>query len=353
MKELIHGGDIYTDRKLPRDVKIIDFSANINPLGMPQAVKQAIIDSIEQSTSYPDPLCRALRRDIATHEGVLEEQIICGNGAADLIFRIATALKPKKALMIAPTFAEYELSLHTVECTVEHHLLFEKNGFRLDESILPKIKRGVDIVYLCNPNNPTGLPTPRELVLKIATRCQESGTVLVVDECFNDFLMCPQEYSVVTEFGQFDKMIILKAFTKMYAMAGVRLGYAICQSSKIIDALYAAGQPWSVSTIAQQCGIAALTQTEHAMKTRVLIGENRTTLIEELTRLGLAVFPSQVNFILFRTQDRKLSCKLERLGVLIRSCSNYQALDDRYFRVAVKSAAENSYLVHCLKKILK
>lgn len=353
MKKLIHGGDIYSKRDIPKNKRLIDFSANINPLGMPLAVKRAIIDNLDNFSSYPDPLCRDLIDEISKYENIPAENIVCGNGAADIIYRIDLAIKPKMALLTAPTFSEYEESLKTVDSSIRYHYLLENDGFNLDERIFEKLEADVDIMFLCNPNNPTGIAIEKEMVLKIASQCKSNKIVLVVDECFIEFLENSQDYSIVDKLGDFENVIVLKAFTKTYAMAGIRLGYGICLNKNTIDRIYSAGQPWNVSVIAQKCGIAALKETEYVQQTKMVIKQNREYLMSGLSLLGLKVFDSKANYILFKTEDKQLSHKLEKCGILIRFCDNYIGLDDTYFRIAVKAREDNEYLVKSLENVLR
>ncbi len=154
MTEFIHGGDIYSLQKEYAG-EILDFSANINPLGMPQGVKQAAIRALEDCAHYPDPACRRLSKALGEHEQVLPEQVICGNGAADLIFRIVLAKRPRKAVLTAPSFAEYQAALALMDCTVEYEYLEAEKDFLLTVSFLERLGGDVDLVFLCNPNNPT------------------------------------------------------------------------------------------------------------------------------------------------------------------------------------------------------
>lgn len=349
VKELVHGGDIYTKRNTKE--KIIDFSANINPLGLPSSVKKAIIDNIDNYESYPDPLCRELREKLSNNIKINKNNIICGNGAADLIFKITIGLKPKKALLIAPTFAEYEEALNLVDSEIQYYTLNEQNNFMIDEDILDFILPELDIMFICNPNNPTGIAIKKEEVIKIAEVCKRNNITLVVDECFTDFLIDEHNYSICEYLNKYDNVIILKAFTKIYAMAGIRLGYMLCSNEHILNKVSNIGQPWSVSTVASKCGVAALDEEDYVNKTKLYIKENREYLIKELINLGYKVFPSQVNYILFKSEDSTIKEKLEHYGILIRSCSNYKILDEKYFRIAVKSKEYNEYLIKCLKNI--
>ncbi len=353
MKQITHGGDIYSKRDIPGNKKIIDFSANVNPLGMPPAVKRAIIDNIDAFSNYPDPLCRELIDEISIYEKVPKNYIVCGNGAADIIYRIAAQIKPKVTLLPAPTFSEYQQAVETVNSTIKYHYLSEAKGFIIDETILDKLSPDVDIMFLCNPNNPTGVPIEKELVLSIADRCKLNNTFLVVDECFVDFLDNSQKFSIVNELKGYDNVIVLKAFTKIYAMAGIRLGYGICSDKEVAWKIRSIGQPWNVSVIAQKCGVAALTETDYVKKTKKIIKEYREYLIEKLRLLGLEVFNSEANYILFKSENKHLQRALEKQGILIRSCADYIGLNDSFFRIAVKEREDNEYLIKCLEKILK
>lgn len=353
MKQLTHGGDIYSKRDIKENAKLIDFSANVNPLGMPLSVKRTIIDNVDLFSNYPDPLCRDLINEISIHENVPKEYIVCGNGAADIIYRIAATLRPKIALLPAPTFSEYEQSLRAVNCSIRYHYLLEKEGFVLDESILEKLSTDVEIAFLCNPNNPTGISINKDIVIKIASLCKKNNTVLVVDECFIDFLENSQNYSIVEELNNYNNVIVLKAFTKIYAMAGIRLGYGICSNKELIDRIYNQGQPWNVSVVAQKCGVIALKERDYVNQTKIIIKQNREYLIKNLKLVGFKVFNSEANYILFKTKNKFLQRNLEKEGILIRSCSNYIGLDDSYFRIAVKTQEENEYFIKTLKKILK
>lgn len=347
---LVHGGD-WAGFAAEYGAMPLDFSANVSPLGVPDGVRRAIEQAAAQADRYPDPLCRALRAAIAQKEAVPAEYILCGNGAADLIFRAVLARKPRKALVTAPSFAEYAAALETVDCEIVRYTLKEERDFRLEADFLQAITPDMDMVFLCQPNNPTGLTSPRELLLRIAERCRDCGILLVLDECFTDFLDVPEAHSLKGELESFPNLLILKAFTKLYAMAGVRLGYALSADASLLEVLAQAGQPWAVSSLAQAAGIAALGETDYVQRLRGLIGAERPWLLEELKALGLRVIPGEANYLLFAC-TRPLTLLLRQRGILIRSCANYPGLDDRWYRVAVRSHEENQRLVAALREVL-
>ena len=353
MKQLIHGGDTYSLKQNQRN-PILDFSANINPLGTPQSVIDAVTSSLSCCAIYPDPLCRKLTAAISQIEKIPQEWITCGNGAADIIFRLVYAKKPKTALILAPTFAEYEQALTAVDCKIRAFNLKSKEDFNITEDILNQIDKDVDVVFICNPNNPTGQLAEPSLLLKILDKCKANQTTLVVDECFNDFLDIPEKYTMKAYLKDYPNLFILKAFTKIYAMAGLRLGYGITNNMKLLEKIVGAGQPWSVSTIAQAAGIAALTETEYISETRKLIVGERAFLTAELTNLGAKIIGSKANYIFFKVKGiTNLKEQLEPKGILIRSCGNYHGLTKEYYRIAVKSNEDNKVLITALGELLK
>ncbi|MGN0665236.1 MAG: pyridoxal phosphate-dependent aminotransferase [Huintestinicola sp.] len=344
MNKYRHGGDIYS-----RKVRI-DFSANINPLGMPESVKRAAVRSIESCKVYPDPLCRELTCAIAEYENVPPESILCGCGAADLIYRIIGGAKPKKILVTAPTFSEYEKAADCFLCRTEHYMLKSSNGFRLTEDVLKKIDSTTDMFFLCRPSNPAGEICGTDILKRIIERCCETGTVLAVDECFMDFSENSERLSAKQFYDS--GIIILKAFTKIFAMAGLRLGYMICSDGDIIKKTRNAGQCWSVSVPAQAAGIAACGESGFVKRSSAYVSQERGYLMERLSEMGIEVFPSEVNFILLRSQY-PLDKMLMEEGIAIRSCSNYVGLDNSYFRIAVRTHEENEILINALRRHLK
>ena len=234
----IHGGDVY------RYPHAIDFSSNCNPYGTPEGVKRAVAEAAELICHYPDVQCRKLREALAEEEGVPASGIICGNGAADLIFGLALARKPRRALLPAPTFAEYGQALRAVGCEIVHDYLKEEQGFVPQESLPDAITEDVDIVFFCNPNNPTGVLTEAEFLRKLADQCRESHALLIVDECFLDFVKEPGWYTLKPWLDVYDNLFVLKAFTKKYAMPGIRLGYGLCSNGELLAQMRARMQPW-------------------------------------------------------------------------------------------------------------
>lgn len=348
--ELVHGGDWAGYRaEFGRDA--LDFSANVSPLGLPAGVAAAITAALPMADRYPDPLCRALRTKLAAAEGVDTAQILCGNGAADLIYRLALALRPRRALLPAPTFAEYAAALETVDCDVQRFLLREEKDFAVTDGFVDAIDDSTDAVFLCQPNNPTGQLTALPLVEQILHRCAACGTLLVVDECFLDFLPDHALHTAKGLLGE-GNLVILKAFTKLYGMAGVRLGYALSADTALLEQMQACGQPWGVSSLAQAAGLAALEETAYVEKVRALIAEQRPRLTAGLRALGLRVLEGRANYLLFQAPET-LGEALRQRGAVLRSCANYPGLGPGWYRTAVRTGPENEQLLKLLAEVLE
>lgn len=344
-----HGGDILTVKQNTAKEHFIDFSANINPLGQPKSVQEAIISSATASLNYPDPFCRQLKQAIEVFEQVDETQICCGNGAAEVIFKLAYATKPKSVLIPAPTFAEYEQAIKQVGAKVNYFHLKEQNNFTVSEAIVKYIK-GNQMVFVCNPNNPVGNTVAHELIEKIAAECKKQSALLVLDECFMNLVENHQSAKRLLK--KYSNLIILKAFTKSFAIPGIRLGYCLCSDVKLIKKLEKTGPPWSVSTPAQLAGVAACGEQEFLQKSVQYIAKERGYLLKELEKLKVKTYPSETNFVLFYVDDINLREKLIEKGIIIRDCSNYIGLKKGFYRVAVRTAKENKQLVKCLEEVL-
>ena len=346
-----HGGDVLT-AQARYGGPVLDCSANLNPLGMPPQVGEAASAASAQASPYPDPLCRALRAAIAAHDGVVPEQVLCGSGAAELIFRLAYALKPRRALVTAPAFSEYEAALSAAGCAVARHPLRQENHFDVDEGLLEAIGPDTELVFLCTPNNPTGRLIDQELLLAVAEKCRGLGAVLAVDECFLP-LACGGP-GLAPWLVEYPNLLLLRAFTKSYAMAGLRLGYALCADTALLERMSAGGPPWSVSSPAQAAGLAALTQCPHwPEKAQAFLEGERPALAEGLAALGLDVVPGQANYLLFRAAGvADLKERMLTQGVLIRSCANYHGLGEDWYRVCVGPTEQNRRLLAALSEVL-
>lgn len=338
-----HGGDIYGG-----DTQL-DFSANTNPFGTPRGILDAVQAALPDMHRYPDPYCRKLVQAISDFEGVPKEFVLCGNGAAELIYSYCEAVRPNTAVELAPTFSEYALGLERVGCEARRYYLREENDFELDEGFLRfLIAEKPEAVFLCNPNNPTGQIIPAQLMERILDLCREQGIRLFVDECFLDLSDAGE--SLKPLLGENPNLFLLKAFTKSYGMAGIRLGYCMSADAGLLMKMAQTVQPWNVSSLAQAAGVAALQEAEFLRRTRALVFSERAWLKSQLENLGFRVIPSHANYILF-SGPVDLDKRLKEKQIAIRNCGNYHGLDDGWYRIAVRLPEENKRLIQAMKEV--
>ena len=339
MKRFEHGGDVYAHEG------VVDFSANLNPLGMPEAVKQALRDNVDRFEAYPDPECRELRTAIARAEGVGTDQVLCTAGATDLIQRTCLALRPARALVTAPCFSGYEEALEQAGVAIVRHALLDSEDFGVTERIFEDVANNPGaLVFLCNPNNPTGLTIDHDLLVRIVCAARDAGSTVVLDECFLDFTGEP---SLVPRCGEFPNLLVMRAFTKLYAMAGLRLGYGVCSDIGLLERIRAVGQTWAVSTPAQMAGVAALGVDGWPERTRAYVDAERAKLVGALRGLGLRVIDGTANYLMFQCAEDLYEPLLQH-GFLVRRCANYQGLDASWYRIAVRTTQENDALIAAL-----
>jgi threonine-phosphate decarboxylase len=346
-----HGGNAAFENG---KANVLDLSANINPLGMPDGVRDAIVGEISNIQRYPDSFSRQLCEKIADFENADPGWIFCGNGASDIIFRLPRAVNAKKALVSAPAFSDYERSASSFGSEIMRYALSAGNSFDLDSGFIEAARNGKpDLVFVCNPNNPTGRLTKSSFIKELLEVCSQTGAVAAVDECFLDFSEKAEEYTSKVFLGQYPNLIILKAFTKLFALPGIRLGYAICADKKMTDRLCCHGPDWPVSNLAQAAGIAALDGTETFIKeTSGYILNERKTMEKELTRLGYRVFEANANYVFFQSPYAfDLREKLDKKGIRVRSCGDYHGLDNSYYRIAVSTRVNNARLLAAIAGI--
>lgn len=359
MKINSHGGNIYKKAKELglSESQLVDFSANISLLGLPDHIRKAMVDSIDGIINYPDPDCTDLREAIAKADGVKPEHISCGNGGADLLYRLAFGLRPKKVLLAVPAFVEYEEACTAAGAEMVYYKMGE--DLRIGTDFPDHITDDIDLVIICNPNNPTGLLTPKDLIIAILDKAWEKGCKVLVDECFLEICDVEKDYTVKplvegsSEQAPYKNLIILKSFTKLYAMPGVRLGYILSSDSEVIAKANHAGQAWSVSHIAQHAGLAALACPSYKED---VIRETKKELLylkQELGKLPIILYDGQANYLFFRTPGiTDLDRRLESHGIMIRNCSNYVNLGNDYWRVGVRNHQDNEKLIKALKQEL-
>lgn len=344
----IHGGDIYNNKVN------MDFSVNINPLGVPDAVKKAISDAIEKCDRYPDISCSVLKTAVAetlteNDNEIEQENIVFGNGASELFMAIVHAIKPRKAVIPVPSFYGYEYALDAVCCEKNYCYTDLENGADVSH-IISELNDDTDIIFLANPNNPTGQLMDLKEVKAILEHCHCKNIYVVMDECFIDF--CEAAESVVKLTEQYDNLIVIRAFTKIYAIPGVRLGYMVCGNVALREKIQKNLPEWNVSVIAQAAGIACTKERDYIQQTKKYVAEQRKLLTEGLIKYGFKVYESSADFMLFYSKVQLYKPLLEK-GILIRDCSNYEGLSDGYYRIAVKTEAENRELLKAIGECIE
>lgn len=355
--EHYHGGNVAAAvRKygLDRD-SIIDFSANINFLGLPEIVIEGIRDNLEQLVHYPEPDAVSFKEIVADRIGVNYYNVIAGNGAVDLIYQFVKVIKPATALVVEPTFSEYELALRSIGSKVKHLKLSRDNSFIPKVSRIKEEIKGVELLFLCNPNNPTGQLLERYKIIDLLDYAVKQGVFLFIDEAFINFIERPVDYTFVELVKDYDRLFVLRSLTKLYAIPGLRLGYGI-GNEKIIKEMEMARDPWSVNYLAQLAGELIFEDENYYNLSRKKIAVERDYLYQGLCKIrDFIVYQPTANFIFINISRGKynadeLSDLLAREGILIRNCKSYRGLGKDYIRVAVKSRQDNKVL---LKKLWK
>ena len=343
--EYTHGGDIYSGEI------ILDFSVNTNPFGPPEGVRKVICGTISQIDRYPDPYCRKAVKAISDHEGVPQNHILLGNGAAELIFSFCNAVKPKSALEFAPTFSEYGAAVKMAGGRSEKYLLKRDDSFSISPCSLNVIEgTDAEVFFLCYPNNPTGRFIDPVLLREILQHCYTQNIRLVLDECFMDLTGYKSDMNSLLE--TYPNLIILKALTKNYALAGIRLGYCLSADTDLLRAMSRTVQPWNVSVIAQAAAIAALQEKDYLKKTTELIRQERNWLKTSLESFGFWVCPSDANFLLFQAPSG-LDTALRKEKIAIRNCSDFTGLGPGWYRTAVRQHSDNLTLIKTIGAIIE
>lgn len=368
----MHGGNIYGN-----EIEY-DFSVNLNPLGPPKSVRDALAAALNHVEEYPDPEYRELRRGLANYWQLAKEQLVLGNGASELILGIIRTLAPKNCMVTAPCYSGYETALNAAapSCRIHRIPLRAEDDFTLPENICQEIARvKPNLLILTNPNNPNGKRISANRLREIADACRAAGTVLLMDECFLALSGGDEDSLIHCIRSEALPAVVLRAFTKTFAIPGVRLGYAVC-SAPMAERIQRELPEWNLSVFAQYAGTSALEIATFGNAMRdtsaggtpapgtsaggtsgylaasvEMIAREREFLSAELEKLGLRVFPSDANYILFQSRDRELHQKMLDKGILIRDCWDYHGLTAGFYRTAVRTHRENTVLLRCLRNI--
>lgn len=334
--------------------EIIDFSANINPLGMPASLKAAIIEQLTSAECYPDVEYRRLHAALARAHHCPAENIMAGNGATELIYAIVHRLRPRTALLLTPGFAEYRRALQRIDCQIDDYPLDEADGFQPDERLLQVLaERQPDCLFLATPNNPTGLMPDPVLLQAILTCCRQHDIALIIDEAFIDFL--PDTPGLIPQMAEYSRLYILRSLTKFFAIPGLRLGYLVSSDSESLQQMKQLREPWTINAYAALAGEVILEDHGYIQQTHQWLAAQRSWLFDALNALPhLRVWPGAANYILLRCLQPGVDLQQALLQhrILIRHCANYPGLSADYYRVAIKSEEANRKLIAALQQVL-
>ena len=384
-----HGGNIYKVFREKNIKEILDYSSNINPYGIPESLKKRITENLEILERYPDPDYIELRQKLAHLNKVDMSNIILGNGATEIIFLFMKVINPKKILIAAPTFGEYERAVKAMKrvenssilgnsdkkkddenscgkqkIKIEYFELKENDDFKLNiHNLKNELEKKYDLLIMCNPNNPTGKFLKLDETEEILKECNKYNTKLFIDEAFIDFLKDGIKESIINTKEDKQNLFVTRAFTKFFAMPGLRLGYGIYFDKKLEKRISEKKEPWSVNNIAEMAGLTVLDDTEYIEKTLKWITEEKTYVYEKLNEIsGIKPYKTEVNFITVKIEDnfilKGLNVKILRekmleQGILIRDASNFNFLDERFFRLAIKDRESNDRVIEVLRGIFR
>ena len=382
-----HGGNIYKIFREKNIKEILDYSSNINPYGIPESLKKRITENLEILERYPDPDYIELRQKLAHLNKVYISNIILGNGATEIIFLFMKVINPKKILIAAPTFGEYERAVKATErvenssilgdshkkkydeksfgkqkIEIEYFELKESDDFKLNISNLKnELAKKYNLLIICNPNNPTGKFLKLDETEEILKECNKYNTKLFIDEAFIDFLKDGMKESIINTKENKQNLFVTRAFTKFFAIPGLRLGYGIYFDKKLEKGISEKKEPWSVNNIAEMAGLTVLDDTKYIEETLKWIEEEKIYMYEKLNKIsGIKVYETEVNFITGKIDEKLFSEglnvkilreKMLEQGILIRDASNFNFLDERFFRLAIKNRKNNNRVIETLKKI--
>ncbi|NLN18768.1 MAG: threonine-phosphate decarboxylase [Firmicutes bacterium] len=348
----VHGGNVYrASRQHGRSPdEFIDFSANINPLGPSPRAVEAIKNHLHLIRHYPDPDCIELIQELARYLRVEPDNIVVGNGAAELIPLVTEQVAPRRGLVFSPTFVEYAVALERVGAEV----------IRVPYDSAHRHEVDADVLFLCHPNNPTGQLMKKTEIQDLVRRACSAGTVCVIDEAFIDFIDEPEAYSLRFDAVKRSDLVVLGSLTKFFAIPGLRVGYVVA-APDLVEKLRRIKPPWSVNCLAQVAAVASLQDRQYIADTRTYVAEARQALVAGLNELaerhGFQVWPASANFVfisLARTGPTaaELARRLAASGILVRDCSSFPLLDRYSLRVAVRKTEENERLLSELDRAL-
>ena len=333
---------------------IIPFAGNVNPLGISPLLKKSMASHIESISEYPDRDYKELRSTLALYCNVPMEHIIVGNGATEMISLTMQLLRPKHALLLSPTYSEYTREIDLVGGHVEEYFLREDLDFKLDlNDLISKLTDDIDLLAICNPNNPTSSALNTEEITKILTHCKLHDIFVMIDETYVEFAPDIDTISAVSLTTKFDNFMILRGTSKFFCAPGLRLGYGICGNLAFLERMNNIKNPWTINTLAALAGEAMFMDTDYIQATKDYIQSERTRCIDILSkRDNLKIYPAYANFILVKLLDGTTSFEMfERCiksGLMIRDCASFHGLDGEFIRFCIQKKEDNDRLLNLL-----
>ncbi|MFC5604924.1 threonine-phosphate decarboxylase CobD [Sporosarcina koreensis] len=336
-----HGANprhVYEKLGIVPPARILDFSENCNPAGPPRSVVELWPELLTRLNTYPDPSGEPFHSKAAEYHGVMKESVIVGNGAAELLSLIAERYRGKRAIVVHPTFSEYEATLRAKGVEIERVIASEADGFKLPvDAVLDRLAEAA-VVYICTPNNPTGVLPKRDELLSIIRKAGEDGCEVVLDEAFIDFI--DESNSFIPELNEFPHVMVVRSMTKMYAIPGIRLGYVVAHHDVIAE-LKSTAPHWNVNGIAAAIGAVCLGEEAYRETAIRHATEQRVKMAAFLKGYGCIVTESEANFLSFKPQDAgKLYTDMLAKGIVLRHSENFRGMDGRWLRIGMKSGEE-------------
>lgn len=353
-KPQFHGSDtaaVAAFYHVPAD-EIVCFGANVNPLGLSEKLKEDLSAHLDLLSSYPDRNYTALKKVIAGYCQILPEHVIVGNGSTELISLLIQTRKPQKTLVLGPTYSEYGRELDLIGSSVHTYLLKEADQFHLDiDDFCAEIKKGYELVILCNPNNPTSSALRASEVQTILDCCRETGSFLMIDETYVEFAPDIDAISSMSLIESYDNLMILRGVSKFYAAPGLRLGYGATSNRQFLQDLLLMQNPWSLNSLGAYAGEKMLQDQDYIQKTRELILSEREKMCTQISRIdGLTVYPAYANFVLVKIEKEGVTSAdvfefLIKQGLMVRDCSSFKELGGEYFRFCIMAPEDNKRLL--------
>jgi threonine-phosphate decarboxylase len=358
-KDHFHGSDLEKIEEIYgiKKEEIVSFSANVNPLGVSPLLRTALSEQIDAITTYPDREYASLRKCIAAYCGTDFENIIVGNGSTELISLFIQIEHPKKAMVIGPTYSEYEREISLGGGTTLYYPLKEKDDFQLDvEDFISHLNESLDLLVICNPNNPTSSCITRRDMRHILDACKQHDIYVMVDETYVEFADNMDEISAIPLTNYYNNIVILRGTSKFFAAPGLRLGYAVTGNRDLIKAINTRKNPWTINSLAVVAGETMFRDTEYITRTKELIKTERARMFHALEiSPDYKVYAPSGNFILARLlrddlTSQDLFDRAIREKMMIRDCSTFPFLDNKYIRFCIMHPTDNDRLLHCLLK---